>query len=575
MTRKKQFNHYLLIVIFSTLFVYVLGHYDALTNPYVINDDVRQQIYWMQRWQDPDLFRDDLLTRYAENYVPIGVKSIYYVFSGFMNPVQFSKALTGVLFVINGVLLFLIATKFADNFTALVFAICSFFFTCFIDKISGGMSQSFAYPLLLAYLYFLASENLLGASLTIMIQSIFNPYIFVLCGMTHALFLLKRYGKDFFKWLKTFEWNTDNKPGLLKLVLAHTPVLIGVAAMMVQHVFMRTAEFGDLISWVDIYGHVEYTAAGRYQLAPGPDLYWEVFRPVVTLVLFDDFGPVAGAASGALCLLLLLWAVAINKWDVDTSKMWFLAYLIVASVILYLVSYEVIMRLFLPRRYVEFSFSIIYLILLAACASSVVKSMNLRAFSLTGILMLTLVLAGLRIHNYGVYDYSVDKKLYDFISETPKSSMVAGPPELMDNVMTFGKRKAFVTFELSHTWFSEYWKLVRKRTFDFFDAYYASDPEKIYEFTNKYAIDYLVVRDKDFDPKNFSVVFNGFEPFSSEKRAAATSDGTNDEGFMIYFEPFHSYVSEKCKNNPHFAVLDEQIFRPVFRGDGYRVIKLR
>jgi hypothetical protein len=45
----EQRNYYLLIVIISALFVYVAGHFQALTNQYVINDDVRQQIYSMQR----------------------------------------------------------------------------------------------------------------------------------------------------------------------------------------------------------------------------------------------------------------------------------------------------------------------------------------------------------------------------------------------------------------------------------------------------------------------------------------------------------------------------------------------
>lgn len=575
MTQKKQRYSYLLLVIFSTLFVYAIGHYCALTNPHVINDDVRQQIYWMQRWQDPELFQDDVVTRYAENYVPIGVKSIYYVFSWIMNPVQFSKALTGFLFVINGVLLFLIGTRFADDFTALVFATCSFLFTSFISKISGGMSQSFAYPMMLAYLYFLASENLFGASVTIMIQSIFNPYIFVLCALTHALFLLKNYGMTFLEWIKHFGSDQQLTKEMLRLILLNAPVLIGVSAMIVQHVFMRTQEFGDLISWLDIYGHIEYTASGRYQLAPGPDLLWEIFRPVVLLVLFDDYGLVAGTISGALCLLIVFWAIAINKWSLNLSKLWFLGYFIAASIILYFVSYEIVMRLFLPRRYVEFSFNLIYVIILAACVSSIINSLDLGKFTLFCLLLVIVVMGGLRIHNVGIYDYSRDTKLYEFVADTPKNVVFAGPPEVMDNVVTFGKRKAFVTFELSHTWFREYWKIIKQRTFDFFDAYYSPDPKEVLSFAKENNIDYLIIREKDFEKKNISKSFKGFEPFGSDKRSIATAHGLEEKSFMIYFEPFQTYITNNFKNNSYFAVLDENFFKPVFRGDGYRVIKLR
>ncbi|MGO9571603.1 MAG: hypothetical protein ACLP5H_29105, partial [Desulfomonilaceae bacterium] len=38
---------HLLYVLVAASAVYVFAHWPALTNPYVINDDVRQQIFWM------------------------------------------------------------------------------------------------------------------------------------------------------------------------------------------------------------------------------------------------------------------------------------------------------------------------------------------------------------------------------------------------------------------------------------------------------------------------------------------------------------------------------------------------
>jgi hypothetical protein len=43
---------HLLYVLVAASAVYVFAHWPALTNPYVINDDVRQQIFWMQQWVD-------------------------------------------------------------------------------------------------------------------------------------------------------------------------------------------------------------------------------------------------------------------------------------------------------------------------------------------------------------------------------------------------------------------------------------------------------------------------------------------------------------------------------------------
>ena len=84
-----------LYVCISATAVYVFAHWDALSNPCVIHDDVRQQIFWMQKWQDSALYQDDPLARYAANYVPWGVQAIYRGAAYFINPVQFTKPPTG------------------------------------------------------------------------------------------------------------------------------------------------------------------------------------------------------------------------------------------------------------------------------------------------------------------------------------------------------------------------------------------------------------------------------------------------------------------------------------------------
>jgi hypothetical protein len=120
----------------------------------------------------------------------------------------------------------------------------------------------------------------------------------------------------------------------------------------------------------------------------------------------------------------------------------------------------------------------------------------------------------------------------------------------MDNVLTFGRRKAFVTYELSHTWYTRYWEVIKKRTFDFFRAYYAEDPAEVREFCRENGIDYLIVRDKDFSPDLLKKT-------------------------QIHFEPFDAYIKGLVNSRSHFAVLDRKAFPPIYEKDGIRVIKMR
>jgi len=50
-----QRTKYLLYALLGALGVFVYSQWSALTNQYVIMDDVRQQTYWMQKWRDPEL----------------------------------------------------------------------------------------------------------------------------------------------------------------------------------------------------------------------------------------------------------------------------------------------------------------------------------------------------------------------------------------------------------------------------------------------------------------------------------------------------------------------------------------
>jgi len=172
-----------------------------------------------------------------------------------------------------------------------------------------------------------------------------------------------------------------------------------------------------------------------------------------------------------------------------------------------------------------------------------------RRFALPLIATVLVVAGAVRLHNVGLYDYSDAADLYRFVQSTPKTSLIAGHPDMMDNVTTFGRRKAFITYEMSHTWYKQYWNDIRQRTFDFFRAYYADDPEVIRKFCRKYGIDYLVVREEDFQ---------------MELPARRS----------LYFEPFGSYIRDLVKSRSGFAILDAEEFPPIFRSKYFRILQL-
>jgi hypothetical protein len=544
MIRTHKPNLLLLCALSAAIAVYIFAHWESLWSPWVVNDDVRQQVYWMQKWQDHDLYQNDILSQYAQNYVPYGVQAVYFIVSDLINPLQFTKVLTAILFVVSAGLMFSLTKRLSDGYSGL-FAVClMFLFGTFLGNISGGLSRAFVFPLMLAYLYFFSLEKYLAACLVIMIQALFNPYLFLLCTGSQIIFLFHFLSK------------TLPDPGLgdlssprniLSMFLLHTPLMAGGAFMGLKYVFFKSPLFGDIVTRTDMLGKAEYTAAGRFEILPVPSVFFELLRPFVEKLPLTGLGIAAGVLALLLIGILFVQGFIQNKMRFDFAKLQIFIYLFAASVLLFFLSNFLLLKLFIPSRYMEYSIVIIYCVSGGILLKSVIFSLENKKI-IPVIAIVLIILGAFRLQGVGIYDYSKHETLYRFLEKTPINSLIAGHPKIMDNIITFSKRKAFVTFELSHPWAKKYWEVITPRTYDFFRAYYASDPGEVKAFCINHKIEYLVIRDEDYR-----------NPASKTKQ--------------IYFEPFGGFIQHITQDRIKFAVLDEKIFKPVYKRNGIRVLR--
>ena len=104
----------------------VLALEDPLSQPYVIQDDARQYLFWMQRSLDPALFPNDLIANYFQSVTPLGYKALYggAIALG-LHPFQFNIVLPTILG--------LIATQYLFRLT---FAILPIPFTAWIASVA-------------------------------------------------------------------------------------------------------------------------------------------------------------------------------------------------------------------------------------------------------------------------------------------------------------------------------------------------------------------------------------------------------------------------------------------------------
>jgi len=539
-----------ILVIAVATAVFYFGNYDIFSNHYLINDDVRQQLFWMERWQDPELFQNDFLANYSEAYVPVGVKAIYRLASLWFDPLLFSKILTAILFVVTAALWFVWGRLFGDNLTAFIVVLVYFLFTGFQGQMAGGLSRGFVFPLLIAYLYFISRGDIFKGGVVVLVQSFFNPYVFLLCLFTQALVVsLKIAPRVFPKTFAITEPISDLGKFIRRLLVLNIPAIIGVIFTVINILWYQS-NMGHLISCSEMVGKSEYTEFGRYQLYPTPSFFYELIRPWVFNLSFPYWGPIAGWIMALLTIAVFAYAAVNYQPVVKWNGLRGLFLIIPVSLFLYVVARIVLVKLFVPRRYIFYTLNIIYCIGFAVAIRIIFDKIELNRTKIFVVLVALLLFASIKGRHIELFDYSHDHSLYKFLQTTPKNTLIAGWPELMDNVMTFGNRRAFVTYELSHTWVEPYWTEVKKRTFDLFRAYYSSSPEEIKAFCKSRGIEYLIVREEDFKPQRLN-------------------------GSNLYFEPFNGFIWYHANFTNYFAILDKSVFPPVFDSNGVRVIHIQ
>ncbi len=558
-----------------SLLVFLLAHGATLPDVFIINDDVRQQIYWMQQWRDPALFRGDWLTDYARCYVSWGVAGLYRLADTIVPPLMFSKILPGLLFAALGAGLYGTGRLLAGRLPGWCLVIGSWYMPFFLFNMAGGLARGFASPLLVWFLFAWLARRPGLVGLTLLLQALFIPYVFLLCaGALVLAWALSRPG-----WAPAPPF-----PGRFWHYALFGLCLALALAFNLQ---MELAGFGPLASAADMAGLPEYAPGGRFHVIPVPSIWFELFcRPFDRMFFF----PVAGLA-GTVLSILLLGALLLLGWRrsglsallrPENPFLWLAG----SSLGLYCLARVLVARLFIPSRYLEYPASLAWCLIFGCCLACVLRRWPVPRLALGFALGVALLLAGWRLAGEGLYDYSDNRALSEHMRDTPVHALIAGHPYAMDNVLTFGQRKVFASYELAHPWSLGLWRRLKPRLESLFQAYYAQDPRVVRQFAAEYAIDFMVVDIRDFSPEflgphRISVPCSQSPDvpaalrrlcsllqldFAIESRLPARWDFPSDHPF---FAPFGDQIRALTSGRTSFAMLDETAF-PSRRIDSWR-----
>jgi hypothetical protein len=541
--------------------VFILAHLPALTNPFIINDDVRQQLYWMQQWQDPGLFQGDFLTAYARHYVPWGVKGLYWLASWFMPPLYFAKVLPGVLFVFLAVCLFKIGTRLSGHRLGWMMVTVSWLMPFFLNNLAGGLARAFATPFL-AFFWLGWQDKRPGVMGTaLLLQALFIPYIFIVSALATLLaWLLARFGKD--------------GPPPFPAHSTHFFFLgLGAALVIAMNLQFSANGYGPLVWAREMVNHPEFYAHGRYQILPQPWLLWELISPWEFIPPFREWGIIAGVLACVGLLPLVTVGVLRLDWSTWKNRLKPVWYLGLASLAMYFLARLFLLQLFIPDRYLMYTLNLFYCLFLAVGLKNVLRVERWPRHLAILALVTVAGLGAWRLEGVGLKDYSAYRALYTSLESTPKDALFAGHPNLMDAVPTFTRRRAFATYELAHPWSRGYWAKLNPRLHDFFQAYYASDPQVVVNFCRKYGVTFLIVDDRHYSP---AFLKGGYFLFPYEQPyIPGTSRGLADLDRVPFFAPFDKQINELTADRHNFALLSDPKFIGLSIDQHIRVIDMR
>ncbi|RJR34448.1 MAG: hypothetical protein C4567_15625, partial [Deltaproteobacteria bacterium] len=247
-------------------------------------------------------------------------------------------------------------------------------------------------------------------------------------------------------------------------------------------------------------------------------------------------------------------------------------YLLLSSYLLYFLARIILLKLFIPDRYLVYTLNLCYCLGLALCLEAATRVRPWPRWLPVAAVALIVVLGCLRLQNVGLKDFSGYRPLFTALARTPKSALFAGHPNLMDNLPTFAQRPVLASYELAHPWSKGYWQRLRLRLEDVFKAYYATDPQVVRDFCRKYQVSFLVVDQRHFTPEflaggRFLAPFN--PPLQKEgKRTAERVD-------CPFFAPFDAEIRSLVQGRQPFVLLRQDLFPAIIVNEDQRVLDMR
>ncbi len=517
MLKANKRNTYLFLSLIISLITAILVEKRIFTDPYAINDDVRNQIYWMAKLIDPDYFRGDYIADYfSQSSMVSPLYKLFFSFCASSKPL-FSLGLDPKLISQYMVFPIILATTYAlfklgelHKDSRFAFWLC-FVFTVYIwmmKFIAGALPRSFFYLLFFTFLYFWQSRKSLSLHLCVVLQALIYPTAFFISWSTLVAdwFLSKQ---------------KSNNTASTNLSLITSTLTVSLPILYFRYIFNKDHRFGSLYNFAEAIKMPEFYIDKRHPVFIVPSNFIELISKPSNLVIISF-----------VAITFLIWAIyayrtfgkalklqpALREAFRQPSYLWTSA---LASIVLFVVAHFLLFYLYLPHRYIAYVLPLVPIFILATSQYESENRMISAAKQRWTIYVYALIAVFAFSSSLDDDLISVSKQeklIFNYLSKTPKDSLIVAPLKFASNIPAFSYRSVLLSSESDIPYHKLYYAEIKKRQALQNAIYKAQSQSELRSYAKEYGIDYVIVDSKephsgfldqmqsDFKTKRFFIV---------------------------------------------------------------------
>lgn len=493
----------------------------AFSSAYVVQDDARVYVSWMQRFLEPDLLPNDLIADYFQSVTPFGYAALYRLIASLsIDPLLFSKFLP--------VLLLLLTTGY-------FFAVCMQILPCpafgFIttllfnqnlamrDDLVSATPRAFIYLLFSAFVYYLLRRNALPCLGAIALSGLFYPpLLFILAGI-----------------LILSVWHWQEKPNRLSqnrgdYVFGVTG--LGLALMMMVPYALSSTEYGSVVTPNALRALPEFSETGRIPFFDdNPFQFWLLGQHsgILPNILEHPLSSI-----GFLLPILLRYPERFPLVKKITSNIILLPQIALVSLGMFFAAHFTLYKLFAPARYTRYTLKFVIIVAAGIAIAVMLDAVfrfckqgtqfpelrQLLALGLTVLFGTVLVFYPLLLSHFPNSNYIVGEApvVYEFFREQPKDILIAGLSPETDNLPTFSKRSILIGWEYAVPYHVSYERQISQRATDLIRAQYSQNLVEVQNFIQKYGVDFFMLDRTAFTPEyiNTNPWFRQWQPIAED-----------------------------------------------------------